>query len=93
MRCSNTSIDLGAGHGIPTYLQGVAGSRELLNWFGYWPSFHDAEVISLTLNRRGASCLLLYTWEMTEEINERGQYILTNTSSLSSCWSGSSTLS
>jgi len=62
---------------FPAHLEVVAGSRELLNWFGYWPNFHDAEVIRLHLNRRGESSLVVHTWEMTKEVDERGYYILT----------------
>lgn len=56
-------------------LASVAGAKELRDWFGYWPSFHDAEVISLHLNRRGPSSLLLHTWEMTKEVDKQGYYI------------------
>jgi immunity protein 50 of polymorphic toxin system len=57
-------------------LEAVDGAKSLCDWFGYWPGFHDAEVISLHLNRRGASSLLLHTWEMTKETDARGYYIL-----------------
>lgn len=61
---------------LPNALNAIAGARELHDWFGYWPSFHDAEIISLHLNRRGSSSLLLHTWEMTKEVNEKGFYEL-----------------
>jgi hypothetical protein len=40
-------------------------------WFGHWPSLHDAEVISLHLNRRGSSALALHTWEMTKDVDDK----------------------
>ena len=27
-------------------LEAVNGAKELRDWFAYWPSFHDAEVIA-----------------------------------------------
>jgi hypothetical protein len=29
----------------------VPGTAEFIKWFGYWPSFHDAEVLDLKLCR------------------------------------------
>ncbi len=54
----------------------VPGGAELLAWFGYTPSFHDAEIISLHLNRTGISTLKLHAWEITKEISEQGHFIL-----------------
>jgi hypothetical protein len=54
----------------------VEGAKNLRDWFGFWPSFHDAEVICLHLNRRAASSLFLHTWEMTRDTDERGYYVL-----------------
>ena len=59
------------------FLDGVAGARELEAWFGYWPTFHDAEVLSLTLERKGLSRLSVHTWHMTNQVGERGHYVLT----------------
>ena len=39
----------------------VPGGRELLEWFGGSVSFHDAEVVSLLLDREGESSLNLHT--------------------------------
>ena len=36
---------------VPIDLQEISGAAELRDWFGYWPMFHDAEIISLHLNR------------------------------------------
>ncbi|MBP7862739.1 hypothetical protein KA183_13725 [bacterium] len=43
-------------------LEKVPGATVLFEWFGYWPSFHDAEIISLELNRKGISNLNVYFW-------------------------------
>lgn len=61
---------------FPIMLEAVEGAKSLYDWFGYWPSFHDAEVISLHLNRIGLSSLALHTWEMTKEVDDKGYYVL-----------------
>jgi hypothetical protein len=40
---------------FPPELEAVEGAKNLRDWFGYWPNFHDAEVISLHLNRSAIS--------------------------------------
>ena len=54
----------------------VSGGAELLRWFGCVPTFHDAEVISLTLNRSGSSKLVLHGWLMTNEVDANGYFVL-----------------
>lgn len=61
---------------FPTALEAVAGARSLYDWFGYWPNFHDAEVISLHLNRRAPSSLAIHTWETTKDVDDKGFYVL-----------------
>ena len=38
-------------------INGVPGAAELEARFGYWPTFHDAEVLSLAMERNGVSKL------------------------------------
>ena len=40
----------------------IDGNEAIVNWFGTWPSFHDAEVISLLLARAGQSVLTVYPY-------------------------------
>lgn len=40
----------------------VAGADKVREWFGYWPDFHDAEIISLSLSRYGESVLRVYPY-------------------------------
>jgi len=61
---------------VPVNIGEIEGAAELEEWFGYWPSFHDAEIVSLHLNRKGSSSLCVHTWEMTKEINDKGHYVL-----------------
>ena|SRR5712675_522583 len=46
------------------------GADAVVSWFGYWPSFHDAEVLHVHLNRHGISRLSLHTWQMTNRTHE-----------------------
>ena len=54
----------------------IPGAAELYSWFGYWPSFHDAEIVSLTLNRSGVSKLQLYTYHMSAKTDAEGFFVL-----------------
>ncbi|MGB9204919.1 MAG: hypothetical protein WCB94_13260 [Terriglobales bacterium] len=40
----------------------LAGVEKVTQWFGDWPSFHDAEVISVFLARKGQSVLRVYPY-------------------------------
>lgn len=53
----------------------VPGAQELIKWFGYWPSFHDAEILDLKLARTGPSTLRIHTWETTDQVDNRGFFI------------------
>ena len=61
---------------VPIEIREIHGAAELHDWFGYWPNFHDAEIINLHLNRMGSSSLRVHTWEMTKEVDEKGFYVL-----------------
>jgi hypothetical protein len=59
----------------------IAGAEKLLAVFGKWPSFHDAEVVRINLDRRSPDSehepileALIHTWEMTREIDAAGFY-------------------
>ncbi len=60
----------------PELLANVPGGPELVAWFGYAPSFHDAEVLGLTLDRDGPCCSLrVHGFEMTREVDDSGHFI------------------
>ena len=40
----------------------LTGADAVTQWFGSWPSFHDAEVISIFLARKGQSVLRVYPY-------------------------------
>lgn len=63
--------------------ENIANSSRLISVFGYWPSFHDAEVVWVRLDRRATSLgdgptveVLIHTFEMTSEIDAAGFYVL-----------------
>lgn len=54
----------------------VTGGSELVRWFGAVPTFHDAEILSLHLQRRGQSVLRLHGWMNTGKVADNGYFIL-----------------
>ena len=58
-------------------LHGVSGGADLLAWFeGHVPSFHDAEILSISLDRNGnVAKLAIHTWEKTADIDGDGYFI------------------
>ncbi len=54
----------------------IPGADELVRWFGYWPSFHDAEVLSIELNRSAGVRIRIYAFERTSEVDASGYYVL-----------------
>ncbi|MGB9074167.1 MAG: Imm50 family immunity protein [Terriglobales bacterium] len=61
---------------VPIEIEEIPGAAELHDWFGYWPDFHDAEIISLHLNRKGISSLRVHAWDTTKEVDEKGHYVM-----------------
>jgi hypothetical protein len=58
---------------------GFEGSEVVTNWFGYWPSLHDAEVLSVDFQRAIADSgpglhLKVHAFQMTPEVDERGYF-------------------
>lgn len=67
----------------------IVGSEKLTNIFGRWPSFHDAEVHELHFERGHIDTdakvyefprltVKLHLWLLTNEVNQKGYYVLTN---------------
>jgi hypothetical protein len=62
----------------------IYGAELVTQVFGHWPSFHDAEVVRLTLGRTkeyGTGPRLLadvHAFEMTSEVDHHGRYVLRN---------------
>ena len=62
---------------VPEIPTAIEGAHELHDWFGYWPSFHDAEIVSLHLNRTNPSALKIHFRHTTNEVDEAGYYVQT----------------
>jgi hypothetical protein len=54
----------------------IVGWDLVTDWFGYSPNFHDAEVISISLNRLPVSATIqIYAWRTSSsEVDENGNY-------------------
>jgi hypothetical protein len=61
---------------LPADVAVIAGAQELYDWFGYWPDFHDAEVLNFHLELGAPSRLVIHPWEMTNRVNAAGSYEL-----------------
>jgi hypothetical protein len=60
---------------VPTFIRNY---QAVIDHFGYWPSFHDANVMSYTGPAPGRDTvdLVVHTWEMTPEVDSKGYYVL-----------------
>jgi len=65
----------------------IRGSEKLTRIFGYWPSFHDAEIIDLHFWRGVVEpdqgrydfpvlTLKIHVWELTNDVNSNGFLVL-----------------
>jgi Immunity protein 50 len=63
----------------------IEGSDKLTSIFGFWPSFHDAEVIELNFWRGNVDpgadtydfpvlTVKIHLWEMTDDVNRQGYF-------------------
>jgi hypothetical protein len=56
-------------------LQKLPGANQIEEWFGYWPSFHDAEVLKLDLRRSPEpSSLVLDVWRTRDDVGVDGSF-------------------
>jgi hypothetical protein len=77
---------------FPPELAAIEGAKALRDWFGYWPSFHDAEVIEMHFCRSSLSSLKIHTWETTKEVDARGYNVITKHVVVEFLFKGISTL-
>jgi len=55
----------------------ITNSELVIQHFGYWPKFHDATLVKMSIEVHASQSVikfLIETAEFTNEINERGQY-------------------
>lgn len=53
----------------------IDGSAGLIDWFGHWPAFHDAEVTEICLSRDNDSWVKVHTWKTTGEVDANGHFV------------------
>jgi len=61
--------------GMDDWLQTIPGAQALFDWFGYWPSFHDSEVLGVELNRRGSSKIRVHAFGVTGAVDSNDLYV------------------
>jgi len=54
----------------------VPGAENVLAWFGYWPTFHDAEVLSISLDRLSGCRASIHVFENTGKVDTSGYFVL-----------------
>jgi hypothetical protein len=47
--------------------ENITGADKVIEWFGYWPSFHDAEVVEMYASRAGISWIKIHVWRVTQD--------------------------
>ena len=52
----------------------IPGAHQLKEWIRHWPNFHDAEVISFSLNAGASSFMRVKTWDTSSELDEQGYF-------------------
>jgi hypothetical protein len=57
------------------WLKAIPGALQLFDWFGYWPSFHDAEVLSIELNRIGPTKIRVHAFAVTGAVDSNDSYV------------------
>lgn len=55
---------------------GIPGGRDLLDWFGFVPHFHDAELLDVELSSKRGGILRLHAFRLTDEVDDRGYFLL-----------------
>lgn len=59
----------------------ISNSEAVTSIFGYWPNFHDAEVVELSLMRTGESSAFpsarvkIHAFLVTSQMDDRGRYV------------------
>jgi hypothetical protein len=58
----------------------IQNADMVTSWFGYWPSFHDAEVLEMVLSRDGTDgspslSATIHAFEMTNEVTPEGYFL------------------
>ncbi len=52
----------------------VPGAQAVVDLYGQWPDFHDAEVLSIELHREGVSRIPVHVFATSSEADAQGHY-------------------
>jgi hypothetical protein len=66
----------GQGMTGKSLLHSLPGGQALFEWFGRLPRFHDANLLEIALNSKGASTLRVHTWRITDKVDALGYFEL-----------------
>jgi hypothetical protein len=66
----------------------IPGAQDVVAWFGSWPTFHDAEVLSISLDRVSGCRASVHTFERTAEVDSSGHYVLAKHTVVTFCMEG-----
>jgi hypothetical protein len=53
----------------------IPGAETVASWFGEWPSFHDAEILSVHINRGGRSQIRVYAFATGSRKDPTGHFV------------------
>jgi hypothetical protein len=54
----------------------IPGAVNVIAWFGHWPTFHDAEVLSIWLDRTAGCLVAVHAFSKTAETDASGHFVL-----------------
>lgn len=57
-------------------LSDIPGGKSLLEWFGRIPRFHDAKLLEISFSSNGEGLLRIHAWNMTNEVDAEGYFLL-----------------
>ena len=60
---------------MEAWLEAIPGAKQLFDWFGYWPSFHDGVVLGIELSQIGPSKIKVHAFRMTDAVDAKGFYV------------------
>lgn len=52
----------------------ISGADRVVEWFGYWPSLHDAEITAISLNAEGESFIRIAACHYLREVDPDGHF-------------------
>ena len=54
----------------------IPGGPALVDWFGFVPHFHDANLLEINLASGAPSRFVIHCWRITDKVDEAGYFFL-----------------